>query len=151
MILNPTYLSNTVKQKTLANSKLNCIWQRKLKVQPLAFSDITSKWQIKLWQICGKSPNSPKFPPPKFSAIRYQSILCMPLPNMQIHILYVASHVPHQSAQDNPKGSQRKLVVGSDKSELNRWPEPQIEMKPMLLLSSATPVLRYTDYYHARN
>jgi len=25
----------------------------------IAFSDITSNWQIKLWQICGKLPNSP--------------------------------------------------------------------------------------------
>jgi len=31
----------------------------------IAFSNITSNWQIKLWQIRSKSPNSPQFSPAK--------------------------------------------------------------------------------------
>ena len=54
------------------NSQLNS-WQ--IPFQYLAMkmlnSDATSNWRVKLWRICSKSPNSPKFPPPKFPSIQY--------------------------------------------------------------------------------
>jgi len=66
-LMNMIYVfSNRIAENfwSLANSKLNCIWWRKLlriKAKPLAFSDITSNWRIKLWHIHSKSPNLPKF------------------------------------------------------------------------------------------
>ena len=62
-------LQANLAKKTLAN----------LSPASTAFSDIISNWQIKVWRICSKSPNSPKFSPAKI------------FPYMVSIILYVAS------------------------------------------------------------